>query len=87
MRRGVFAAGANIYCTTKSSGYSETSASFSVTGSAGVAFCVLDLFFGALGIVAILWSGDVGVSLVDTRGWWLIHSAQDDEKINKAEGT
>jgi hypothetical protein len=54
MRRGVFAAGANTYCTTKSSGYAEISASFNVTGSAGVAACVLDGFFAVLGIVAIL---------------------------------
>lgn len=65
MRRGVFAAGANTYCTTKSSGYSEISASFSVTGAAGVASCVLDVFFAALDLVAILRSGDVGISHVD----------------------
>lgn len=65
MRRGVFAAGANTYCTTKSSGYSETSASFSVSGFAGVSSGVLDVFFGGLGIVAILECGDVGASHVD----------------------
>lgn len=70
MRRGVFAAGANTYCTTKSSGYAEISASFSVTGSAGVAFCVVDVFFEDFGMVAILRSGEVGVSQEDASGWW-----------------
>ena len=68
MRRGVFAAGANTYCTTKSSGYSETSASFSVSGFAGVSSGVLDVIFGGLGIVAILECGDVGASHGNASG-------------------
>jgi hypothetical protein len=54
MRRGVFAAGANTYCTIQSSGYAEISASFRVTGSVGVAFCVFDAFFGDLDLLAIV---------------------------------
>jgi len=74
MRRGVFAAGANTYCTTKSSGYSEISASFSVTGSAGVASGLLGVFFEGLGMVAVLECSDVGVSHVGN------------EKENRTEG-
>ena len=68
MRRGVFAAGAKTYCTTKSSGYSVTSASFSVTGFAGVVSGVLVVFFEGLGIVAILEYGDVETSHVEASG-------------------